>query len=273
MDQNNDLSELHEEISNFEPWLENNEITMLRSSFNDILREIRTRHTESDTSDQLYITINRERTPPPFEDGMTDEEYAEMLQRHEYDEAHRQEIRNIGRAIGFLNRIRRGPTTIYEDLINLGDRLGNVSKGLSKDDLDKIESKVLTEKLEQDTCPVCQEQFQVGHTKVSELICNHLYCTDCILPWLKDNKTCPICRAEQPCTNTPIPSEIVEDTRPFAFQISDTFMLTNTRYTISDDTIGTHTDLLINDDESLYDDMPELVSESSSEDSDLPDLI
>eukprot|EP00118_Oscarella_pearsei_P004667 m.20328 g.20328 ORF g.20328 m.20328 type:complete len:297 (+) comp27996_c0_seq2:156-1046(+) len=43
-------------------------------------------------------------------------------------------------------------------------------------------------------CVVCQDKFQL-HENVCELpVCNHLFHSDCILPWLKLHNTCPVCR-------------------------------------------------------------------------------
>lgn len=265
MSEDNDLSELQDEINTFEsefpePPSESIPIDSTRSN-RDILQlfdEIVNRHntTESEESPFRHIIMENNlphisvddsegrsiplppHNEPVFVEGMTNEEYAEALQRYEYEELQRREIRDIGRAIGFIGRFRRRPRDLYEDLIDLGERLGNVSKGLSKEDLDKIKSKTLSEKPEQETCPVCQEPFIIGQTNVSELICDHLYCTECILPWLKDNKTCPICRTEQPCTNKPIEetTERSEQLDTSNFRILDRFIFRRTEdgYVIED---------------------------------------
>nr|CAD2195979.1 unnamed protein product [Meloidogyne enterolobii] len=55
-------------------------------------------------------------------------------------------------------------------------------------------------------CSICLSDIKIGETAAELDDCKHLFHGGCILPWLKTNKTCPLCRhdltkKEQTSTN------------------------------------------------------------------------
>jgi hypothetical protein len=85
----------------------------------------------------------------------------------------------------------------YEQLLELEDKVGNVSKGLSKAQIKKIPNVYFSKKhfKNQEKCAICQYEYKETE-KVSKLPCLHIFHNDCIKGWLEKNKVCPICKKE-----------------------------------------------------------------------------
>ena len=86
----------------------------------------------------------------------------------------------------------------YEDALRLQERLGNVNRGASQE---QINATTKTTQVKQNDipkekqCVVCLSEFQPGE-QVRTLRCNHSFHKDCVDTWLHRNKTCPICKRE-----------------------------------------------------------------------------
>lgn len=73
------------------------------------------------------------------------------------------------------------------------------SKGVDDSFLDRLERVNVKTLKEDDTCPICTNDYKSDeHPLVVELPCNskHRFDLECIGPWLKINKTCPLCRTD-----------------------------------------------------------------------------
>jgi hypothetical protein len=70
----------------------------------------------------------------------------------------------------------------------------------AQSEINKLNKYILTEdKLNnfgtENTCSVCKEDFIIG-SKMMDLPCNHYFHEECIMPWLNQHDSCPICRFE-----------------------------------------------------------------------------
>ena len=85
----------------------------------------------------------------------------------------------------------------YEQLLQLEDNMGNVNKGLSKKQFDKLpfvkyDKNKYSENYQ---CIICMEEFQKNE-KVKLLPCGHIFHDNCIKEWLMKQKSCPFCKSE-----------------------------------------------------------------------------
>lgn len=85
----------------------------------------------------------------------------------------------------------------YEELLALGERIGNVNTGLSED----LISKSLTaavycpDRIEQGICTICLEEYKDMNDVTVLKSCGHDYHFGCVKKWLSMKNSCPICKA------------------------------------------------------------------------------
>ncbi|TNV86497.1 hypothetical protein FGO68_gene16304 [Halteria grandinella] len=83
----------------------------------------------------------------------------------------------------------------YEQLLELGDRMGKVSKGLTKEQRDRLPCKLWRPNVtKQKDCPICQENFTLQNRIKVLSECGHEYHDACINKWLEEEKVCPVCK-------------------------------------------------------------------------------
>ncbi|EKX74241.1 conserved hypothetical protein [Theileria equi strain WA] len=78
------------------------------------------------------------------------------------------------------------------------------SPPVAKDILNSLKVEVLTADTAKElgNCAVCTEDFRdqdkVHWLTEDKSLCGHAFHVDCIIPWLKEHNTCPVCRFELP---------------------------------------------------------------------------
>ncbi|KAJ9078658.1 hypothetical protein DSO57_1004615 [Entomophthora muscae] len=90
-----------------------------------------------------------------------------------------------------------GPNALDNIITQLMEQTSsaNAPPPASKETIKKIPFKKITilEINAHEECPVCKEEFVLDE-EIRLLPCKHRYHSDCIVPWLTRNGTCPVCR-------------------------------------------------------------------------------
>ena len=86
----------------------------------------------------------------------------------------------------------------YEQLLELEENNGKVSKGLNQKQIDSIPTKTWFRKSDtsEDTCSVCFDNFEPNQKFKRLKNCGHEYHSKCLDTWLQNEKRCPICNIE-----------------------------------------------------------------------------
>ncbi|XVF11372.1 hypothetical protein REPUB_Repub08aG0022300 [Reevesia pubescens] len=93
----------------------------------------------------------------------------------------------------------------YEQLLELGDKIGYVNTGLKEDEISrclrKMKGSVMNDlppnfPMHVDKkCSICQEEYE-GDEEMGKLYCGHSFHIQCIKQWLVHKNTCPVCKTE-----------------------------------------------------------------------------
>ncbi|TVU20377.1 hypothetical protein EJB05_36584, partial [Eragrostis curvula] len=90
---------------------------------------------------------------------------------------------------------------VRSELLDLEDRMGYVSTGLSEDEIIRslrmvkftaFNTKHFSTEMDR-RCSICQEEFEVNE-EIGKLSCGHNYHVHCIKQWLSRKNSCPVCK-------------------------------------------------------------------------------
>ena len=86
----------------------------------------------------------------------------------------------------------------YEQLLELEENNGKVSKGLNPNVIRAIPEKMWMTKHDStdDQCSICFEKFERRQKIKTLKKCSHEYHSSCIDKWLIEQKKCPMCNEE-----------------------------------------------------------------------------
>ena len=89
---------------------------------------------------------------------------------------------------------------INQIMLNDTNKYGNPPA--SKNSIEKLKKyKINEEKIKEfgfeNSCAVCKDEFNIGEECLA-MPCNHYFHGNCLLPWLKERNSCPVCRYELP---------------------------------------------------------------------------
>ncbi|KAI3645880.1 hypothetical protein MP228_008808 [Amoeboaphelidium protococcarum] len=104
------------------------------------------------------------------------------------------DVNLLSAAFGTYNN--NEPAESYEDLLELGQQIGNVQRGLTEHEVDLIPVISYTNSLEHKECSICMSKYELGDQLMILPSCLHAFHKDCIKIWLKQNRQCCICRED-----------------------------------------------------------------------------
>ncbi|KAJ0247868.1 RING-type domain-containing protein [Hirschfeldia incana] len=84
----------------------------------------------------------------------------------------------------------------YEQLLELGDRIGYVNTGLKGSEIRRCLRKInpsVSNSLADRKCSICQDEYE-REGQVGKLECGHSFHVQCVKQWLSRKNACPVCK-------------------------------------------------------------------------------
>ncbi|CAL9215398.1 unnamed protein product [Arabidopsis halleri] len=84
----------------------------------------------------------------------------------------------------------------YEQLLELGDRIGYVNTGLKESEIHRCLGKItpsISHTLGDRKCSICQDEYE-SEDEVGKLNCGHSFHVHCVKQWLSRKNACPVCK-------------------------------------------------------------------------------
>lgn len=83
----------------------------------------------------------------------------------------------------------------YSELLQLGDIIGNVCRGIPGYQLNALPSRTMSQCDGDGKCCICMNHYAVKDV-VTTLHCKHEFHRDCIRKWLEGQPNCPLCKMD-----------------------------------------------------------------------------
>ena len=74
------------------------------------------------------------------------------------------------------------------------ESLSQLDMDVKKEGLDINKVSKIIDSTNEKNCPICFDEFQ--DTTLRKLKCSHIFCQECLVEWLSENKKCPVCMIE-----------------------------------------------------------------------------
>lgn len=158
---------------------------------------------------QVYMSTGK-RAMEVLSDDQIDIIINEMkpyLQKKDYDQSVELAVVRMGEV--FSGKVLKGSSNlgliifcvIFFGVVAIGLYIGHkheqerdkCTEKLTRIQEERDRAKHFQKSYESKSCPICLEEFQ-PETKTRLLACGHKYCEPCLVKWLEEHATCPICR-------------------------------------------------------------------------------